>query len=713
MRLSKKSARKARRRAACSHAPAPMPARRCLPCIAALLLAGWVACAPAQQRPVYGEWGYDDAGGDAAVAPGEDFFRHVNGAWLARTDIPADRASHTLRDDMSDTIERRLHALLESSADPVTRRSDSLEGKVGAFYASFMDERRIAALGFLPVKAQLDALRRDRRHDDLAARMGRTQVDFESSLFNFYIHVDLKDPKRYAVHLTQGGLGLPDRDYYLKPDFLPQLRAYERYIARLLTLAGWQQAGQAAREVVAFETRIARASWSKAERRDPLSTYNPMSVAELAAMAPGFGWEAFLRQAGLGDVKRLVVAEKSAVPRLAALFAATPLATLRTWQAAHVLDNASYYLSKPFSQAYFEFHRKTLSGQLAQQDRWKLGVVAVSGDDDLMGERVGTFGNLSWAVGQLYVARHFPPESRQKIEALVGRLIATFRSRIERLDWMGPATRAEALRKLDTYTVKVGYPEHPRDYSTVRMRADDLVGNVRRAAAANWAFYLGRLNGPVDRTEWRMTPQTNDAYNGRLRDIVFPAGILQPPVFDAAADPAINFGAIGGAIGHELIHGFDDKGRSIDADGVLRDWWSPDDARAFEARAQRLVEQYAGFEPLPGMHVDGRLTLGENIADLGGLSLALDAYRDSLKGQPAPVIGGYTGEQRVFIGWAQSWRGKLRDDAVRRQLVSDPHAPRQLRVNAVLRNIDAWYDAFGIQPQDPLYLPADQRVRIW
>ncbi|HTD28000.1 MAG TPA: M13 family metallopeptidase, partial [Xanthomonadaceae bacterium] len=338
---------------------------------------------------------------------------------------------------------------------------------------------------------------------------------------------------------------------------------------------------------------------------------------------------------------------------------------------------------------------------------------AVSGGDNLTGERIYSFGNMGWAVGQLYTAKYFPPESKAKIEELVGNVKDAFHARIEKLDWMSAETKQQALKKLDTYTIKVGYPDHPRDYSNVAISDNDLIGNVLHAAAADWNFYVARLNGPVDRLDWSMTPQTNDAYNGSLRDIVFPAAILQPPIFDPNADPAVNYGAAGAIIGHELTHGFDDEGRKIDADGTLRDWWTPADAATFEARAKKLGAQYSAFQPLPGVHINGELTMGENIADLGGLTLALDAYHHSLNGKPAPVLDGYTGDQRVFLGWAQAWRGKLREDAIRRQVVSDPHSPRAFRVDGVVRNIDAWYDAFGIKPGNKYYVAPGDRVRIW
>jgi putative endopeptidase len=667
----------------------------------------------AESRPQYGSWGFDLSGADSHTRPGNDFFRYANGGWVDRTEIPADKPAYSLRLAMTDRIEQRLHEMMETEAAHCGHDPATLNGKVGAFYKSFMDEARIEGLGVKAIETQLAAVRKASDRNGLAALMGRTNTDLEASLFVFGIDIDLKDPKHYAVIIAQDGLGLPDRDYYLDGEFAKQKAAYEAYVAQLLGLVGWEHPQQSAKDVVAFETRIAEASWTKVEQRDPNATYNPMSIAELKQLTPGFDWDAFLRESALADVKRVVVSEKSAFPKLTAIYAQTPIETLKAWQAMRVADNAAYYLSKPFADAYFEMHAHTLSGQQAQQDRWKRGVHAVSGGDYGVGERIDSFGDLGWAVGQLYTAKYFPPASKAKIEELVGNLKAAYRARIEKLDWMSPQTRQEALEKLDTYQIKVGYPDHPRDYSKLVIHDDDIIGNLTRAAAADWAFYVNRLNGPVDRSDWSMTPQTNDAYNGSLRDIVFPAGILQPPIFDADADPAVNYGAVGAVIGHELTHGFDDEGRKIDADGALRDWWTADDAKAFEARTKQLSAQYSAFEPLPGVHINGDLTLGENIADLGGVTLALDAYHASLHGKTAAILDGYTGEQRVFLGAAQAWRGKLRDDEIRRMVVSDPHSPRMFRVNGVVRNIDAWYDLFGVKPDDKLYVAPDQRVHIW
>jgi len=671
------------------------------------------ALAQTGEKPQYGAWGFDLTAMDPQVRPGQDFNHYASGAWLARTQIPGDKPIVSLRLHMSDVTEARLHEMMELAAAHTPAQPVSLTDKAGAFYKAFMDEDRVEALGAAPIEPELAAVRAAPDRGALAALMGRSTKDFEGSIFGIGQDIDLKDVTRYAVYVGQAGLGLPDRDYYLQPSFAAQKAAYQAYVAKLLGLLNWPDPDASAAAVVTFETRVAEASWTKVEQRDQDKTYNPMTRAELTAYAPGFDWKAFFEAADLGGADRVIVSEKSAFPSIAAVYAATPVDVIKAWQAFTIADNAGFYLSKPFSGARFEFRDKTLSGQPQEEVRWKRAIHAVSGADCIGADRIDCFGNMGFGVGQLYTAQYFPPASKAKIEALVGDVKAAMRARLERVDWMSPATKAEALKKLDTYQIKVGYPDHPRDYSGVEIRADDLVGDVRRAAEGDWKFYVGRLNGPVDRSDWTMTPQTNDAYNGSLRDIVFPAGILQPPMFDAAADPAINYGAIGAVIGHELTHGFDDQGRKLDADGTLRDWWTAADAAAFEARAKRLGAQYSAFEPVPGVHINGDLTMGENIADLGGLNVALEAYHRSLHGQPAPVIDGLTGDQRVFLGWAQAWRGKARDDYVRKQVVSDPHSPRAFRVIGPPRNIDAWYDAFGVKPGDAYYVAPDQRVRIW
>jgi putative endopeptidase len=682
-------------------------------CLALVCLtAGIAANTEESGKTQYGKWGIDLTAMDRSVKPGDNFNLHASGAWLARTEIPGDKPMASLRYVMSDVTEARLHELMEKAAAAAPPTPVTLEQKVGSFYKAFMNDERLETLGAAAIGPELTAIRAAQDRQDIAELMGRNNSDFYATIFNLGTDVDLKNTTRYAVYAGQGGLGLPDRDYYLKPSFASQKAAYQAYVARLLTLVGWPEPEAKAAAVVAFETQVAEASWTKAQQRDIERMYNPQTQTELVALTPKFAWHRFLQGAGLSGTDRLVVAEKSAFPPIAVIYQSTPLDVLQAWQAFTVADNAAFYLAKPFSQARFQFRDTVLSGQPEEQVRWKRAIRAVSGGD-CTGDRVDCFGNMGFGVGQLYTARYFPPASKTKIEALVANVKAAMRARLERLDWMSPATKVEALKKLDTYQIKVGYPDHPRDYSALVIRADDLVGDVRRSAEVDWQFYTSRLNGPVDRTDWSMTPQTNDAYNGSLRDIVFPAGILQPPEFDPAADPAVNYGAIGGVIGHELTHGFDDEGRKLDSSGELRDWWTKADADAFESRAKRLGAQYSGYEPVPGVHINGDLTMGENIADLGGVNVALEAYHRSLNGKPAPVIDGFTGDQRVLLGWAQVWRGKVREDYVRKQVTSDPHSPRAFRVIGPTRNVDEWYAAFGVKPGETYYLAPDQRVRIW
>ena len=678
-----------------------------------LVLSLVFAARPSLAAPWYGAHGLDLTRRDAETKPGDDFFRYANGTWLDHVVIPEDKPGYSLRAAISDTTERRVHEILDAAASKPGHAPADLEGKIGAFYRSFLDSSRVEALGPRALAVELAAIRAAKTRADIAALMGRQNTGFYNSLFGVGIDVDLKDPKHYAVYMGQGGAGLPDRDYYLEPSFAAQKAAYQKYASTMLRLLGWPAANQRAREILAFEDSIAAASWTKTQQRDPVAAYNPMTPAQLQALAPGFAWTGFLAGAGLAGTPRVVIAEKSAFPRLAAIFARTSLPTLQAWMAFNAADAAAPYLSHDFVAAWFELRGRTLSGQQALAARWKRGVRAVAGGDFFAGDRYDRFGTMGWAVGQVFAERYFPPSAKAAIQELVTNVMAAYHVRIQALDWMSPATRTKALEKLDTYRIKVGYPDHPRDCSALVIRDDDLLGNVRRAARADWAFAKGRRNGPVDVTDWGMTPQTNDAYNGGLRDIVFPAGILQPPIFDAAADPAYNYGAAGGVIGHELTHGFDDQGRKFDADGKLNDWWAPEDAKVFEERAARLGRQYDAFEPLAGAHVNGKLTMGENIADLGGVTLALEAYRRSLNGAPAPVVDGLTGDQRVFLGWAQAWCGLTREAALRRQVVSDPHSPRMYRVNGVVRNVDAWYDAFGVKSGDKLYVAPADRVRIW
>jgi putative endopeptidase len=658
----------------------------------------------------FGTWGFDISGENAAIKPGDDFFEFANGDWLAGTRIPADKTGISIDVLINNRTEAQLRNIMEEAAQHAGHEPKDLKGKVGAFYRAFMDENRIEALGSTPIESTLTAIRAATTHEQLGRLMGRSEFDFEGTFFGISIDADPKNPTRYAVFLSQGGLGLPDRDYYLQPAFTAQLSKYQQYIQQLLRLIRWPDAAGNAAAIVAMEKRIAEASWTKAEQRDSNKAYIPLTVPELEAFAPGFPWKQFLTEARLSSTDNVIVSEKSAFPKIVAIFADTTIDALQAWLAFTVVDNAAFYLSKPFADAAFEFRNKTLFGQQEQAGRWKRALRAVSGGD--CPEQC--FGTMNWAVGQLYEQRYFLPETKAKIEVLAANLKAAFHARLEHLDWMSPETKVEALKKLDTYTIEVGYPNKPRDYSNLVIRDDDLIGDVRRAAEVDRAFYVGRLQEAVERDDWLLTPQTNDAFNNEtLREIILPAALLQAPYFDPNADPAVNYGGVGAMIGHEMTHGFDEEGRKIDAAGTLRDWWTRKDAKTFETRAAMLGAQFAAFEPLVGLHINPLLTMDENIADLGGLAIALDAYHLSLQGEPTPVIDGYTGDQRFFLAYAQSCRGKLQDVALRDQLVSDYHSPRRFRVDGVVPNIDAWYRAFDVKPGNKLYLPPDKRVAIW
>jgi putative endopeptidase len=663
--------------------------------------------AVATAAPHYGAWGFDLAGRDLAVRPGDDFYAYAGGTYVKHLVIPADLSGYGSFLQLRELSDARVHAILEemeAKAQAAHGAPVTDDAKVGAFYHAYMDEAAVAARGLAPLEADLAPIRTAADRSALAGLMGRAARGFGASIFGAGVGVDAKSPTTYAVYLTQAGLGLPDRDYYLEPKFAEKKAAYQAYVARLLGLAGWPEASARAADVVAYETRIAEASWTRADRRNPDTTYNPLSPVELAALAPGLDWRAFAAAGGLGDVDRVIVREKTAFPKIAAVFGGTPLETLKAWAAFHVADDAAPVLTQPFVEAHFDFHDKTLSGTPEPEPRWKRAVGLVGSLNAGMGD----------AVGRLYVARYFPPASKAAMERLVENLRAAFEARIERVDWMSPATRAAALEKLARYQIKIGYTSEWRDYSGLEIRADDLYGDAERAVAASWAYSRAHLGRPVDRGEWHMTPQTVNAYNNpTMNEVVFPAAILQPPFFDPAADPAVNYGGIVAVIGHEMTHGFDDQGRKYDASGRLRDWWTADDAQRFEARAAKYGAEFAAYDTGLGISINPKLTMGENIADLGGLNLALDAYHASLGGKPAPVLDGYTGDQRVFLGWAQVWRAATRPDAMKQRLVTDPHSPDKYRAQTAPRNIDAWYAAFGVKPGDALYIAPENRATIW
>jgi putative endopeptidase len=667
-------------------------------------VAGLAQKKTAPGKPVLGDWGFELSGMDRNTKPGDDFFRYANGAWFDKAVIPEDRTSTGSFVDLDIESETRVRGILDALQ---TRKDLSPEErKVADLYKSYIDTARIEQLGLAPAKKDLDAIADAKTHDDIARLMGDVRLR-ASGPFRTGIGTDDKNPDAYAVSIRQSGLGLPDRDYYLigEKGVVAARDAYRPYIAQILTLADVPDATAKAEEIFALETEIAKLHWTRADRRDAEKTYNPMTVGELESFAPGFPWKLYLATRGVTDppngARKVVVSEKSAFPELAALFAKTPVAVWQEYLTFHYLSDHAVYLPKRFDDARFAFYGKILGGQDIQLAREKRGVRFVGG---LMGE----------GVGKLYVAQYFPPEAKAKALDLVRNLLSVYKTRIEAAGWMSPATRAKALEKVGTFVVKIGYPDTWRDYSKYQVVAGDLLGNEERGVEFDWNRDLVRLDRKADRGEWGMSPQTVNAYyNQSWNEIVFPAAILQPPFFDPNADDAVNYGGIGAVIGHEISHGFDDQGSKYDAEGVLQNWWTEADRKNFDARTANLVSQYNTYSPVPGMFVNGRLTLGENIADLAGLTVAEAAYHLSLKGKTPPVLDGFTGEQRLFLGYAQVWRYKALEATARQRVLTDPHSPPEFRINGTVRNVDAWYAAMGVKPGDKLYLAPEARVHLW
>ena len=671
--------------------------RKTLLAISVSLLALTGPASSDSAKPSFGTWGVDLTSRDQSVKPGNSFFDYANGAYLARTEIPADQASTGAGRDVYNLTQDQLRTLIEASA---ANPSNATAAQIGGLYKSFMDEAGVEALDAKPLTAALAAVQAAKTKAEFATLMAKTHVGFGSSLFALQVDADAKSPLS-ILYIGQDGLGMPDRDYYLTAQFKPKKEAYEAFIVRTFKLISYAAPEANAKAVLDLETRVAEASWAAADRRDIDHIYNPMTVAALQAYAPAIDWRNYLDTIGAKGLQKVVLAEKTAVQKIAQLFADTPLETLKAWEAFRLTVGASPFLSKRFVDSEFEFSGKALSGTPANRPRWKRGVSLVDG-------------SIGEAVGREYVSRYFPPTSKAKMDALVANLKTAMAARIQTLSWMSAQTKAQAQLKLAKMKVMVGYPIKWRDYSTLKIDAKDLYGNVERAGAFEFAYQLGKVGKPVDQEEWGMTPQTVNAYNGGLENkIVFPAGILQAPFFNPDADPAVNYGAIGAVIGHEITHGFDDQGRKIDATGTLRDWWTAEDAKRFVAEADKLAAQFDSYEGVPGMHINGKLTLGENIADLGGLLVTIDAYHTSLGGKPAPVIDGLTGDQRLLLAYAQAWRGKARDDAVRVQMASDPHSPRKYRVIGPTRNVDTWYSAFDVKPADKYFLKPEDRVHVW
>ncbi|RYD54704.1 MAG: M13 family peptidase [Sphingomonadales bacterium] len=650
--------------------------------------------AAAAPKPTFGTYGFDTAGMDTNATPGDDFYAYANGAWAKNTPIPADKSNYGSFNLLSDLSQERTRTILdEAKGDP--------NSKIGTTYATYLDTAAIDAKGLAPIKPWLDQIKGVKTKSGLAALYAQADRNGVRVPFGSYVGQDDKEPEIYALSLGQSGLGMPDRDYYLSKDakLAETKAAYLKHLTNVLALANEPNPAARAAAILDLETRLAAVHWTRVESRDSNKTYNKMTVAQLNKTAPGFDFTGYF--AGIGaPVETVIVAQPSAITGTAKIIAATPVSVLTDQLLVRSLDSFSDVLPTAFDKENFAFFGTVLGGTPEQEARWKRGV-------DF------TTGVLADDVSQIYVAKFFPPETKAAADELVKNVIAAMGTRIDALDWMAPETKAKAHAKLAAFTPKIGYPDRWKDYSALTITPGDAFGNNLRAN--QWAHEenIGHLGKPLQRWEWGMTPMTVNAYaNFGMVEIVFPAAILQPPFFDPHADDAVNYGGIGAVIGHELSHHFDDQGAKYNNEGRLADWWTPGDVAAFKTRTDALSAQYDQYEPLPGMHVKGALTLGENVADLAGLTVAYDAYKKSLGGQPAPVIDGTTGDQRFYLGWAQVWRRNYREANLRQRLLTDPHSPSEQRA-WVVRNLDPWYSAFAPAPTAKLFLPPEKRVRIW
>ncbi len=678
--------------------------------LAAVALTGIVSAAgvpPAQtQKPTFGAWGVDLTGMNKSVKPGDDFFEYANGTWYKNAVIPPDRTGTGSFPNLSILSEQRMLAIVKELESKPAAQLSAEQKKIRDLYDAYTDTAAIEKNGLTPAKKDLDAIAAIKTPEDVARELANPALT-GAGPFALTIAADQKQPTRYVAELAQSGLGMPNRDYYLKDD--PALAAtrdaYRKYVATMLTLSGAQNANARADAVFTLETDIAKAHWTAVESRDADRTYNPMTGTALAAYAPGFPWAAFFAARGIAESasagRTVILRQNTAFPQLAKVFAATPVEVWRDYLTVHYLHGLAAYLPKAFDDADFNFFGTVISGQKTQLPRETRAV-------RLVDQRLGH------PLGKLYVARYFPPESKAKVEALVANLLKAYDADIRKISWMTDATKAKALDKLHHFTPHVGYPDTWRDYSGLTIARGDLIGDVERSSAFEWKYRLNRMDKPVDRNEWNMTPPTVNAYyTSTLNSIFFPAAILQPPFFDPNADDAVNYGGIGAVMGHEIGHGFDDQGSKYTGTGVLDSWWTDQDRKAFEERVSVLGAQYDSYEGLPDLHVNGKLTMGENIGDLSGLAISLQAYHVSLDGKPAPVMDGFTGDQRYFLGFAQIWREKSSDASLRRQVLSNPHSPAHWRVVGPTRNVDAWYDAFGVKAGEKYYLAPDRRVRLW
>ncbi|UVO55475.1 M13 family metallopeptidase [Sphingomonas sp. SUN039] len=652
-------------------------------------------------KPKLGDFGVDLTAMDKTVAPGDDFYRYVNGKWQDRTEIPADRASWGGFAILRDLSDQRTRIIIEDAAG-AQNAPGSIGEKIGVTYSSFMDAAAIEAKGAAPLKPYLDEIAALSTPTDLARYFAKSIRRGVSTPIGMGVGQDRTDNSKYTVYAGQGGLGMPDRDYYLKDDAKSvEVRAkYLAHIAVLMKLAGQPDPEGAAGRIFAFEKSLAEVHWTRAELRVVEKTFNPFPATALGTKFAGFDWAAMMDAAGLSAQPIVIVAQPSAMAGTAKILAATPMPVIREYLSFQAIKSAAPMLTKAFVDESFAFNGTVLQGTPQLKDRWKRGVDLVNG-------------SLGEAVGQAYVARYFPPAAKAKADELVRNLIAAMDIRLSNLTWMAPETKVKARAKLAAFTPKIGYPDKWRDYSKLVVVPGDVLGNAARVADFNYQRQVDKIGKPVDRSEWFMTPQTVNAYaNPLMNEVVFPAAILQPPFFDPNADPAVNYGGIGAVIGHEISHHFDDQGRKFDMKGNFAEWWTKEDVTRFKAYTDKVVAQYGAYEPVAGLKVNGELTLGENMADLAGLAIAYDAYRISLKGKPAPVIDGYTGDQRFFLGFGQVWQNKSREAAIRQQILTDPHTPGAWRPY-VVRNHDAWYKAFGVKPGSKFYLPPEARIKVW
>ncbi len=653
--------------------------------------------------PTIGEFGVDLTNRDPAVKPGDDFFRFANGAWLKTFQMPADKSRFGAFDELGEKSERDVKAIIDGFATSNPAPGTSV-AKAADFYASWMDEATLEARGVEPLKpylAQIDAV------SDRAGLLKVISQPWAAAPFGIGIEADVADPTRYAVWGVQAGIGMPDRSYYLEETekFQQYRAAYKTYVTTIFQLLGDANPAASAETVIAFETEIAKGHWTPEEMRVPDKAFKAMDLAGFKALVPNIDIVAFAKDAGIPSLSNMVAYGDTAITAGAKLVDTQPLDAWKKYLAFHLASDNATFLTKAFDDASFDFFSKTLRGVTAKRDRWKRGVNLLDG-------------NMGEALGEAYAAKFFPAENKAEMEKLVANLNSALKSRIETLDWMDAPTRTEALKKLGNFEVRVGYPNKWRDYSALEIDKAKLFENVMNARKFEWNRQIARLGKPVDREEWGMNAQTvNASYNPLMNQITFPAGILQPPFFDMHADPAVNYGAIGAVIGHEIGHGFDDQGSAFDDMGVQRNWWSPETRERFLAKTGALNAQYDKYCPFPDACISGALTTGENIGDLGGLIMAYTAYKQSLGGKEAPVIEidgvKYTGDQRFFLSWAQVWRSMAREDDTRQRLVTGPHSPPEYRVNGVMPNIDAWYEAFNVQPGDKMYIAPEQRVRIW